>query len=496
MGCRFPSSCAIVACAPRQQQSLDDGGPGFAAAAVGRTRRPAARGCAASCEVGLAVADHTLLPRIERLRARYSCHQAELGLAALAAVRRAVRADADSASKCDPLRGEQRAPRSPAARRKSACGKLVRAEPILVGDHHQAVARARQLRAARNHAGQPADLVQAVDLFVGWLFDQRAVAIDEQDASAAVVRLISGSPAARSFSLRRADGDAQAVGERGLTHIADDEPGAPCRRPARRRRRGTRPAGSWRHWATPAGCAAHALQCRWPAARAPASSIANALAAWQRLRRLSSGSNRLHRQSGDRIGRNDLAGQRNDFRRRQQRAATRAPARPCAFDSVRRMARLGSRPSCVQQARRAGRTRCTPRPLPPGRAARARGTRAASTPSSSRHCRWDCSASRRTPAWCCRPRGKHRLHIQREDQSCSAAAPSTHRGTLDPRRHGIHAEGRRQMIDVVLPGPAEHAHQQVDGLVAAATDQHCPATHRRVGPVPAPGPAAAAPDSG
>ena len=59
---------------------------------------------------------------------------------------------------------------------------------------------------------------------------------------------------------------------------------------------------------------------------------------------------RLHRQLGDCVRRYDLARQRDDLGRASS-APTRAPARPCAFDRVRRIARLGR---CRQSAAQAG----------------------------------------------------------------------------------------------------------------------------------------------
>ena len=64
----------------------------------------------------------------------------------------------------------------------AACGKLARAEAVLVGDHHELEAALCAWRKRREHARHEADLLEAVDLLVGRLLDQRAVAIDEQHA--------------------------------------------------------------------------------------------------------------------------------------------------------------------------------------------------------------------------------------------------------------------------------------------------------------------------
>ena len=59
------------------------------------------------------------------------------------------------------------------------------AEPVLVADHHEAIAGALQLTQRREHAGQQAQLLEAIDLLVRRLLDQGAVAIDEQYRHAA-----------------------------------------------------------------------------------------------------------------------------------------------------------------------------------------------------------------------------------------------------------------------------------------------------------------------
>ncbi len=54
-----------------------------------------------------------------------------------------------------------------------------RAEPVLVGHHHQGEACALELEQRRNHAGHEANLLEAVDLLVGRLLIQRAVPIEK-----------------------------------------------------------------------------------------------------------------------------------------------------------------------------------------------------------------------------------------------------------------------------------------------------------------------------
>ena len=71
-----------------------------------------------------------------------------------------------------------------------------------------------------------------------------------------------------------------------------------------------------------------------------------------------------------------------------------------------------------------------------------------------------------------------------------------HAGALDACAHGVHAEGRRADEDAVDAGAAEGAHQQVDGLVAAAARQRRTRARRRTAARAArPARAAGAPDS-
>ncbi len=71
---------------------------------------------------------------------------------------------------------------APAARR-NALREAGGAEAVLVGDHHEAVARLRSSSSAGDHARHEAHLRERVDLLVGRLLDQRAVAVDEQHAA-------------------------------------------------------------------------------------------------------------------------------------------------------------------------------------------------------------------------------------------------------------------------------------------------------------------------
>ncbi len=89
---------------------------------------------------------------------------------------------------------------------------------------------------------------------------------------------------------------------------------------------------------------------------------------------------------------------------------------------------------------------------------------------------------------------QHGVHVQREGL---VQRQALHRRALHARAHRIHAEGRRADGDGIHARPAERAHQQVDGLVAAATDQHLVLAHGvQVGQTARAERPAADPDSG
>ena len=63
--------------------------------------------------------------------------------------------------------------------------KTIGAQSILVTDHHEFVARIAQAQQCRYHTIDQAQLLVGIDLEIVWFDDQCAVAIDEQDLSAA-----------------------------------------------------------------------------------------------------------------------------------------------------------------------------------------------------------------------------------------------------------------------------------------------------------------------
>ena len=149
----------------------------------------------------------------------------------------------------------------------------------------------------------------------------------------------------------------------------------------------------------------------------------------------------------------------------------RAPASPCAFDSVRRITSCGRSCTCRTQALARRRTRHRPRRPRPARGLR--GARAMRrTSASSAGCRSDCSASRGTPASrsACIA-GARRPHPARSRRStCSGTATTSAPWMRAATAYMPNVGG--QIEHGVLAGAAEGAHEQVDGFVAAAAHEH------------------------
>ncbi len=76
----------------------------------------------------------------------------------------------------------------------------VAAEAILVGDDHELVAGIPQLQQRRDHLRHEAQLLVGVDLEIGRLLDEGAVAVDEQDRGHAAALRADRAASTRSFS--------------------------------------------------------------------------------------------------------------------------------------------------------------------------------------------------------------------------------------------------------------------------------------------------------
>ena len=211
---------ALVTRAARRELA-HDGRPGLLRRAIAADA--AVRGCRGCARTPGPCRDRRS-SRSRRGRCLVSRHvildELRAGLAARAAVRLEVRAD-EHGVELDTLRAEGLEHEVVRARRSAACGKLVGAEPVLIRDHHEPVAAALQLRERREDAGHEAHFLEAVDLLVCGLLDQRAVAIDEQDWASARSSQRSEQPV---VLLGRADADAQRARQPDLrAHVADEQ---------------------------------------------------------------------------------------------------------------------------------------------------------------------------------------------------------------------------------------------------------------------------------
>ena len=248
--------------------------------------------------------------------------QARLWLAASAVVFGPMRAE-KLGIELDSLRGEQ-VPDEVLRLRERAPGERGRAQPILVADEHQPVARSLQFEQRRNHARQQANLLQAVDLLIGRLLDERAVAIDEQDACAAHGRCHRGQQPL--VLLRRADRDAQAICEgRCRAEIAHEKAGclAGLEKLLRLAAFDEQEVGVRRVDASH-GLALCETGTHFAAFREQRPDSCRGHCP---LRRLGQRKHFLHGRRGDRIRRNDALQQPDDFVAGQQRAEARAGQR-------------------------------------------------------------------------------------------------------------------------------------------------------------------------
>ena len=129
--------------------------------------------------VGRPIADHVAVGGIQHTGFEVTLHQRGFRLAAVAVVRRQVRAD-QHIGELNALRAED-LHHQVVRRIEGFLRETGGAEPILIGDHHQLIPRLLQ-RQRRDHVRLERQLVQAVNLEIfRWLGDQRAVTIDKED---------------------------------------------------------------------------------------------------------------------------------------------------------------------------------------------------------------------------------------------------------------------------------------------------------------------------
>jgi len=146
-------------------------------------------------QVRVTVPDHAAALVIDRSVGEVLCQQTGLRLATVAAIALEMRAE-ELGIEADPLRFEQAA-QEILWLAKCRRGKRGRAQPILVAHEHEPETRVDQSLQGRDDARHQAQLRQRVDLLIGRLLDQRAVAVDEQDAGGAHDRATAAS--SRSF---------------------------------------------------------------------------------------------------------------------------------------------------------------------------------------------------------------------------------------------------------------------------------------------------------
>ncbi len=130
-------------------------------------------------EIGLAIADHVGSVARPGCVAEVVEQQAHLGLAAVAAVGGGVRAHAHG-FEGDSLGGKD-VEQQLLQRTEFLFAETRRAEPVLVGDHHEGVTGVAQAAQRGHDLGLERELVETVDLEVGRLGDERAVAVEEED---------------------------------------------------------------------------------------------------------------------------------------------------------------------------------------------------------------------------------------------------------------------------------------------------------------------------
>src|SRR3546814_5161261 len=83
--------------------------------------------------------------------------------------------------------------------------KALSAQPVLVADDHELVAGIAQPQQRRDHAGNEAQLVVRVDLVVGRLLDQGAVAVEEEDRRHVVASSACSVETTTSFCTGRSE---------------------------------------------------------------------------------------------------------------------------------------------------------------------------------------------------------------------------------------------------------------------------------------------------
>ncbi len=133
-------------------------------------------------EIGQAIADHRRARAIPTRIGEVIEHEPDLRLARVALLPREMAVDADGLE-ADALAGKD-LQHEIVRRPEIGFWKTVRPEAILVGDHHQRIARIDDAPQCRNYIRQEFELGDCIDLLIGRFFDEAAVAVDEEDLAA------------------------------------------------------------------------------------------------------------------------------------------------------------------------------------------------------------------------------------------------------------------------------------------------------------------------
>ena len=167
--------------APRCQECVRDGRPGFLGLAAQGDSQALNAEIGGEFQVRFAVADHEAVRLIDVMAPQKCPTMPSFGLrqAQFSRLKCGQRNTASNSIPCELNRSKIKR----CARSKDLARKVARPQSVLIRDHDKGEAGAFQFQQRRDDAGHQADLRQTVYLLVGHLFVQRAVAVEEQDAA-------------------------------------------------------------------------------------------------------------------------------------------------------------------------------------------------------------------------------------------------------------------------------------------------------------------------
>src|SRR5688572_26463839 len=168
-------------------ERAQDRRPGFRLVAVTADANAAHAEIGGEFEVGVTIPDHHAAGEVDVLFTHETFDQLDLGLAAVAAIGLAMRAD-EHGVELDTLRAEY-VEHELVRSIEVGLRKARAAEAILVGDHHEAKAGRARLAHGIEHPGHEPELLYGINLLIGRFLDESAIAVDEQDSVLAHARL-------------------------------------------------------------------------------------------------------------------------------------------------------------------------------------------------------------------------------------------------------------------------------------------------------------------